>query len=160
MKSVYLMGLALFACIATANAQKSVYSYEDTQARALDMVSKGYVKPLTVEVSVDETRGRMMYEMEMTPAEVESMKNDVTNIRAKGVFEAARAWKCDVVVAPTFHLFTTNTGYKLEVVGFAGSFKNWKTMTDADIQWISLTQTISTDNRGQIEAVIKSTETK
>lgn len=160
MKRINLAIIALAAFAAGASAQKSVYSYEDTQARALDMVSKGYVKPLTVEVQVDKQRGRMLYTMDMTASEVESMKNDVTNIRAKGVFMASKEWKCDVVVAPTFHLFTVDGGFRLEVVGFAGNFTNWQTMTDADLPWINSTQARTTDDRTQINAVVKPTETR
>lgn len=146
-----------------ASAQKTTtYRYEDTQARALDMVSKGYVKPLTVEVKVDATKGRQHFSYDMEKDFVEGdMRGDITNIRAYGLFKAASDAGCDVIVAPTFHLFTNGKGgYTLEIVGFAGSFVNWRTMTNEDLQWINLTQTQTTGDRQQIDAVLKPTQTR
>lgn len=152
-----MLSLLVFAI--SANAQKTTtYRYEDTQARALDMVSKGYVKPIVNEVKVDEQRGRMVFSQLLDQEFVErDMKGDVTNIRSYGLFLASQEWKCDVVVAPTFHLFTNDKGgYTIEVVGFAGNFVNWHTMTDADLDWIRVTQTRLTEDN-QVEAVTKPT---
>lgn len=161
MKRIVLTLLAVVAM--QAHAQKTTtYRYEDTQARALDMVSKGYVKPLTVEVKVDATKGRQHFSYEMPKDFVEGdMKGDIANIRSYGVFRAANEAKCDVIVAPTFHLFTNDKGgYTLEIVGFAGSFVNWRTITNEDLQWIKDTQVLTTGDRQQIDAVLKPTSNR
>lgn len=161
MKRIVLTLLAVVAM--QAQAQKTTtYRYEDTQARALDMVSKGYVKPLTVEVKVDATKGRQHFSYEMTKDFVEGdLKGDIANIRSYGVFKAANEAKCDVIVAPTFHLFTNDKGgYTLEIVGFAGSFVNWRTMTNEDLPWINATQVQTTGDRQQIDAVLKPTSNR
>ncbi len=159
-----LMFILLATITLQANAQKTTttYRYEDTQARALDMVSKGYVKPLTVEVKVDATAGRRHFSYDMEKEFVENdMRGDITNIRSYGLFKASNEAKCDVIVAPTFHLFTNDKGgYTLEIVGFAGSFVNWKTMTNEDLMWINATQVQTTGDRQQIDAVLKSTSNK
>lgn len=162
MKKVLTFFLSMMTFATVANAQKTTtYHYEDTQARALDMVSKGYVKPLINEVKVDEAKGRQVFSIRLDKNFVENdMKGDVPNIRSYGVFLATEEWKCDVVVAPTFHLYTKENGdYQLDVVGFAGKFINWRTMTDADLDWIRTTQGNLTGNQ-QIEAVTKPTKTK
>lgn len=162
MKKLFLLIFSVMCIGNIANAQRTTtYHYEDTQARALDMVSMGYVKPLVNEVRVDATKGRQKFTIQMEKNFVEGdMKGDVANIRSYGVFKASEKWGCDVVVAPTFHLFTNEAGgYTLEVVGFSGSFVNWRTMTDADLGWIRATQPSSIATQ-QIDAVTKPTSTK
>ncbi len=149
------MAVVLMAAMA-ANAQKTTtYRYEDTQARAMDIVSTGYVKPLTVELKVDATKGRQRFSYDMDREFVENdMKGDVENIRSYGLFKASAEASCDVIVAPTFHLYTNNKGgYTLEVVGYAGTFVNWKTMTNEDMSWIDKAQT--TEDRQNINAKLK-----
>ncbi len=161
MKKVLLLFGILFSL--HSNAQKTTtYRYEDTQARALDMVSKGFVKPLVVEVKVDATKGRQYFSYDMEKEFVENdMKGDVANIRSYGLFRASKDAKCDVIVAPTFHLYTNEKGgYTLEVIGFAGSFHNWQTMTVEDLKWISSTQVQTTGDRQQIDAVMKPTNNR
>ena len=161
MKKIALILLSLVTL--QANAQKTTtFRYEDTQARALDMVSNGYVKPLTVEVKVDATKGRQHFSYDMAKDFVESdMKGELDNIRSYGVFMAAKEAKCDVIVAPTFHLFTNDKGgYTLEIVGFAGSFINWRTITNEDIEWIKTTQPRTTNDGRQVDAVLKSTSNR
>lgn len=160
-KLLFLVSVMFITTTAYAQRTSTTYHYEDTQARALDMVSMGYVKPLVNEVKVDAAKGRQKFIISMEKNFVEGdMKGDVANIRSYGVFKASENWQCDVVVAPTFHLFTNETGgYTLEVVGFSGNFVNWRTMTDADLEWIRTTQPSTVATR-QIDAVTKPTNTK
>ena len=163
MKKLFLITVSMVLIAIQANAQKTTtYRYEDTQARALDMVSKGYVKPLTVEVKVDDAKGRQHFSYNMEKDFVENdMRGDIVNIRSYGLFKASNEAKCDVIVAPTFHLFTNdNGGYTLEIVGFAGSFVNWRTITNEDLDWIRVTQVQTTGDRQQIDAVMKPTNNR
>lgn len=162
MKKIFVFVLTAMLFATVADAQKTTtYRYEDTQARALDMKASGYVKPLVNEVKVDATRGRQKFVIDMEKDFVEvDMKGEIVNIRSYGVFKATEQWHCDVVVAPTFHFYTNNKGgYTLEVLGFAGSFINWRTMTDADLEWIRTTQPRTTEDQ-QIEAVTKAIRTR
>lgn len=155
MKKAIMMSAMVLAAM-VANAQKTTtYRYEDTQARAMDIVSTGYVKPLTVELKVDAAKGRQRFSYDMDKDFVETdMKGDVENIRSYGLFKASADANCDVIVAPTFHLFTNNKGgYTLEVVGYAGNFVNWKTMTTEDMSWIDKAKT--TGDRQNIDAKLK-----
>ena len=49
--------IALLSLSLTAWAQKNDVRVQDTQARFLDITSNAYVKPLTVELKVDLTKG-------------------------------------------------------------------------------------------------------
>lgn len=151
MKKIAMTAAVVLFAMA-ANSQKTTYRYENTQARAMDVVSSGYVKPLTVELSVDAAKGRQHFSYDMEKDFVENdMKGEVENIRSYGLFKATSDANCDVIVAPTFHLFTNNKGgYTLEIVGFLGSFVNWKTMTTEDMMWIDRAQT--TGNRQYYDA--------
>lgn len=154
MKKILTAAVVLLAM--AVNAQKTTsYRYEDTEARALDMVSTGYVKPLTVELKVDEAKGRQRFSYDMDKDFVENdMKGDVENIRSYGLFKASSDANCDVIVAPTFHLYTNNKGgYTLEVVGYAGVFVNWKTLTNEDMSWIDKAKT--TGDRQNVDAKLK-----
>ncbi len=151
-----LTTVIVLMCVMVANAQKTVsYRYENTQARAMDVVSSGYVKPLTVELKVDDAKGRQHFSYDMDKDFVENdMKGDVENVRSYGLFRASADANCDVIVAPTFHLYTNDKGgYTLEVVGYAADFVNWKTMSDEDVSWIDKAKT--TGNRSQIDAKLK-----
>lgn len=149
------MAVVLMAAMAAHAQRTTTYRYEDTQARAMDIVSTGFVKPLTVELKVDATKGRQHFIYDMDKDFVESdMKGDVENIRSYGLFKASADASCDVIVAPTFHLYTNNKGgYTLEVVGYAGSFVNWKTMTNEDMSWIDKAKT--TGDRQNIDAKLR-----
>lgn len=162
MRTTALILLTMVTLYGHAQRTTTTYRYEDTQARALDMVAKGYVKPLVVEVKVDANRGRQHFSYDMEKEFVENdMRGDIANVRSYGLFKATEEAKCDIIVAPTFHLFTNNKGgYTLEIVGFSGDFVNWKTMTNEDLQWITSTQIQTTNDRQQIDAVLKPTSNK
>ena len=87
MKKLFFM--VLFACIGIlgVQAQKTTVEYKDTQARLLDVVSNAYVKPLTVELKVDTSKGRIRDEWPISKkvAEVD-MGGDIANIRSWGVY--------------------------------------------------------------------------
>lgn len=161
MKKYNLIFLTLFGLFGSVSAQTTKYSYEDTQARALDMVSKGYVVPLVSEVKVDESRGRQKFVVKLSNDKVvNDFKGDVVNIRAYGVFKAAEEWNCDVVVAPTFHFCTNDEGsWTLEIMGFAGTFFGWRSIQDTDYDWVRISNLVTTKS-GEVEAVVKPTTTR
>lgn len=157
MKKVLLLFVGILTFV-TVNAQKTVTRVQETQARLLDVTSSAYVHPLTVELKVDENKGRVrdVWELTKEQAEIE-MHGDLANIRSYGVFMSSKKHNCDVIVAATFNFKTSDNGngYELEVVGFPASFTKWATVTIADYEWIRLEMTQTTDDRDKIKAVIK-----
>ena len=158
MKKIFLFLTLSVLSICSAMAQKAMVKIQDTQARMLDVTSNGYVKPLTVELKVDDSKGRVrdIWPLTKEQAEVE-MKGDIVNIRSYAVYMSSKKHNADVIVAATFNFKTTDNGdgYEIEVVGFHASFINWKTATPTDYEWIRMEKTQTTSERDKIQAIIK-----
>lgn len=140
-------------------AQKTTVEFRDTQARLLDVVSNAYVKPLTVELKVDTSKGRIKDEWPIPKkvAEVD-MGGDLANIRSWGVYMSSIRHQADVIVAATFNFETdpeNPDAYKLTVIGYPASFVNWATATEADYEWIRMEKVVTTDERDKISAIVK-----
>lgn len=146
MKKLVVLISMLFGVI-VANAQKS-YAIEEAQARAFDVTPNSFVKPLTVEVQVDQAKGRITDVWELSPQEFLPLvgekgiteENGKRNLRNFALFKSCQKHKCDVIVAPTFHIKSENTanGITVTVVGFVANFVNWKTMDEKDLMWINV----------------------
>jgi hypothetical protein len=138
----------LFAVLmsVSVNAQKNV-AIEDAQARAFDVTPNSYVKPLTVELQVDQAKGRITDVWQLTAEEMLPLVNEKAtdeqvkqNLRNYALFKSCQKHNCDVIVAPTFHLKSENIakGITITVVGFVANFINWKTMDEKDVLWINV----------------------
>ena len=91
MKRFYFIALFAFIGIMGAQAQKTTVKYQDTQARLLDVTSNAYVKPLTVELKVDTSKGRIVDVWPLTKEQVEvEMGGDIANIRSWGVYQSSK----------------------------------------------------------------------
>lgn len=136
-----------------AFAQKTSVKIDDTQARALDVTSNAYVKPLKVELQVVGARVRDTWTL--TREKIESLGGRKDNIRSYAVFLSSRKHDVDVIVAPTFSISITEEGGTVEVVGYPANFKNWATITAADYEWIRMEGVQDTSEREKINAVIR-----
>lgn len=156
MKKVFFFLIGLLACV-SVQAQKTTTKVQETQARLLDVTSNAYVHPLTVELKVDQAKGRVHDNWKLSKEEVESMHGDLANIRSYGVFKSSQKHNCDVIVAATFNFQTAEdgNGFVLEVVGYPASFTKWATATAADYEWIRMEKVQTTDDRDKIKAAIK-----
>lgn len=158
MKRIILLGLFAVCCINGAQAQRDKVKIQDTQARLLDVTSNAYVKPLTVELKVDHSKGRIRDEWTLTKEQAESeMKGDIVNIRSYAVYMSSQKHNADVIVAATFNFRTNDegTGYLITVVGYPATFQNWKTAEASDYEWIRMEKTLTTTDREKISAVVK-----
>ncbi len=159
MKRFYFIALFAFIGIMGAQAQKTTVKYQDTQARLLDVTSNAYVKPLTVELKVDTSKGRIVDVWPLTKEQVEvEMGGDIANIRSWGVYQSSKKHNVDVIVAATFNFKTDDTRdgfYQLTVVGYPASFVNWATATEADYEWIRMEKVVTTSEREKISAIVK-----
>lgn len=158
MKKVVLFSLFAMLFSGMAFAQKTTYKMQEVQGRLLDVQSNAYVKPMTVELDVDKTKGRIRDKWALTKEQAEiEMQGKIDNIRSYGVYMSSKKHDADVIVAATFNLRSTDDGqgYELEVVGFPARFVNWKTATAADYEWIKMEKTVTTNEREKISAIIK-----
>lgn len=158
MKKQILIALLALGCVSSAYAQKDKVKIQDTQARLLDVTSNAYVKPLTVELKIDQSKGRIRDEWTLTKEQAESeMKGDIVNIRSYAVYMSSQKHNADVIVAATFNFRTNDegTGYLITVVGYPATFQNWKTADNTDYEWIRMEKTLTTADREKISAVVK-----
>ena len=63
-KKLILVIFLTFIGAIGAYAQKTNVRMQETQARLLDVTSNAYVKPLTVELQIDKSKGRIKDEMD------------------------------------------------------------------------------------------------
>lgn len=165
-KRVLLAAFFSAVCAAGAMAQssKQVISLKDTQARLLDVTSNAYVKPLTVELQVDSSKGRIRDRWEFSYADLMDFGLigangvvELSNLRSYGVYASAKKHDCDVIVAATFNFETADLkeGGILEVVGYPANFVNWKTADDTDLDWIRMEKWQTTSERDKLSAIVK-----
>jgi hypothetical protein len=85
------------------------------------------------------------------------MNGDVANIRSWITFQFTKDHDADVVVAPMYEINTNDTkgGYDVTVVGFIGKFKNWRSLTNEDYDWIRMESVLKTSDREKVEAIMK-----
>jgi hypothetical protein len=151
----YVIALMAVLLSVGAFAQKTTVNFQDTQARALETTTVSHVKPLIVEVEVDPVR--ISRELWLSDEDVKSMNGDIANIRSWATFQCAKEKKADVIVAPMYEIKSdaTRGGYNVTVVGFLGYFKNWRSITDADYEWVRMENTWKTSDREKVEAIVK-----
>ncbi|WP_294553859.1 hypothetical protein [uncultured Bacteroides sp.] len=158
MKRLILVISLTIACAIGAYAQKATVKMQETQARLLDVTSNAYVKPLTVELIIDKSKGRVKDEWTLTKDQAETeMKGDISNIRSYAVYMSSQKHNADVIVAATFNIKTNDNGngYIVTVVGYPGSFANWKTAEANDYEWIRMEKTLTTADKDKISAIVK-----
>ncbi len=157
MRKLLLTLLLITSGFSIANAQKASVKIHDTQARTVEASPSVYVKPLTVELEVAES-GKITDVWPLSTEQVEvQMGGVLANVRSWGLYASCQKWKADVIVAPIFNFRTNDegNGYILTVIGFPANFKNWRTATESDYEWIRLEKTQTTNSRENIQAIIR-----
>jgi hypothetical protein len=152
----YVIALITMLLSVGTYAQKTTVKFHDTQARALETTTVSHVKPLIVEVEVTPTR--ISDQWPLSDEDVHAMNGDVTNIRSWATFQSAQKHQADVIVAPMYEiksLESSGGGYVVTVVGFIGKFKNWRSLTNDDYEWIRMENVMKTSDREKVEAIIK-----
>ncbi|MFR9650421.1 MAG: hypothetical protein SNG35_00150 [Rikenellaceae bacterium] len=140
MKKLFVLTLLLCA-VSMGYAQKVLERMENAQALKLDFGSEGYVRPLTVEIQVVDSLGRIEETWSLTKhqAEVE-LKNSLANIRDWATYKTTKKYNVDILIAPVITVRTNENGdgYEAIVVGFLGNYANWATATEADYEWMRI----------------------
>ena len=157
-KKLILVIFLTFIGAIGAYAQKTNVRMQETQARLLDVTSNAYVKPLTVELQIDKSKGRIKDEWTLTREQAEQeMNGDLVNIRSYAIYMSSQKHNADVIVAATFNVKTNDdgNGYKVTVIGYPATFINWKTAEASDYEWIRMEKTLTTADKDKIAAVIK-----
>lgn len=130
----------MFMATSCSTIQQQVKHEEQyTQARMLDISASAHVRPLTVEIEIDKSVGRIKETWSYTKEDVIAMGGDLSNIRANGLYKTAQKHNADIIVAPLFDLRTEDGDtYRLTVIGYPGNFVNWKSLEAKDSTWMRL----------------------
>ena len=148
MKRLLTVAVALLAVVGSAMAQK-VVEWRESQARVAEPVMGVYIKPLVAELQVVSAE-KVKDVWEFTNKEVNALRNDVANLKARALFKSTNESNhpCDVIVAATFDIESTDGGYRVTVYGYPAKYVKWRTATPEDNAWIhneKLTPTQATE---------------
>lgn len=157
MKKLIVLLLAM-SCLSGYAQKKTAVRVEQTQARLLDIKTNAYVKPLTVEVKINEKVGRFEDNWALSKEKVEeAMNGEISNVRSYGIYKSTQKYGADLIVGATFHLETDEKtgGYILTVIGYPANFVNWNTATEQDYEWIKMEKVQTTSDKEKISAIIK-----
>ena len=97
-KKLILVIFLTFIGAIGAYAQKTNVRMQETQARLLDVTSNAYVKPLTVELQIDKSKGRIKDEWTLTSKRSEAYRNQfrrlIEHVISSVIQEMASAGLC------------------------------------------------------------------
>lgn len=156
MKKFLFVALLVIAGIGELAAQGKV-EFRESQARLLEPVQNAYVKPLIVELEIDESKGKIVDSWKFTNREVNALNGEVSNLRTRALFNSTQKHDADVIVAATFDVASLEdgTGFEVKVIGYPAKYKGWSTATPEDFEWIRMEKTITTSEKDKIQAIIK-----
>ena len=136
-KKLFITVLMSMIGISQMDAQS--VKYRESQARLSEPVMGTYVKPLIADLEVINTSG-IDLPLDFTMEEVDELGKNSANLKARVLFLACDTFKVDVIVAATFDIVSkpNNTGYRVRVKGYPARYKNWRTATSTDYEWIRI----------------------
>lgn len=158
MKKLLFIALVLtLVGINEVKAQK-VVEFRESQARVLEPQQNAYVKPLIVELEINMAKGKITDNWMFTNREVNALSGEVSNLRARALFNSTLKHNADVIVAATFDIASLEdgSGYEVKVIGYPANYKNWRTAETEDYEWIRMEKTLTTNESQKVQAVIKS----
>ncbi|MFR9648479.1 MAG: hypothetical protein SNG01_06165 [Rikenellaceae bacterium] len=136
MKKILILTLAILATTGLY-AQRTTVQMQNTQARKLDVQSNAYVKPLTVELKINESLGKVADTWNLSKEQAEiALGGDLDNIRNYALYLSSKKHNADVIVAALFDVKTsaTGSGYDVTVEGFPANYVNWKVADESDLE--------------------------
>ena len=143
----------------SASAQKTVTvskttahtdaTYQYTQARKPQVWVEPMVKPLVVEVEVMK-EAPTLWKRQLARHKVErELEGKLENVYNYGIFLYAQDTNADMIVAATYNFYTNpnrtddHDWYILEIKGLPAKFKEWRTATTADYEWMKIPNVIN-----------------
>lgn len=123
--------------------------YQNTQARMPQLLVQPLVMPLVGEVDILKNVEHK-FKLPLTKSKVEQeLDGNLENVQNYGIYMWTDAANCDMIVGATFNFYTNdaNDGYVLEIKGFPANFKNWRSATTNDYEWMRITGAQGAGNR-------------
>lgn len=154
MKRLFLISYVLLLGVCQVAAQKRV-EFKESQARLLEPQQSAYVKPLIVDLKVDASQGRIHHVVTFSNAQVEALKNDISNMRSNALFQTTEKFNADVIVGATFDVqsIPDGSGYTVTVIGYPARYDNWRSVAPEDYGWIHMGAIQSESDK--IKAVVR-----
>lgn len=134
-KKLFITVLMSMIGISQMDAQS--IEYRESQARLSEPVMATYVKPLIADLEVVDTHGTDTT-IVLTTNEVAALGGESANVKARALFLACDALEVDVIVAATFDIISTEKECSVRIKGYPARYKNWRTATSTDYEWIRI----------------------
>ncbi len=156
LKRFLIVFLCTLGVTVRSNAQK-VVEYRESQSRLAEPVMGVYITPLVADLEVDTIKGKIKDPWEFTNREVDALKGEVSNLRARALFLSTDKHHADVIVAASFDIKSKDdgTGYEVTVIGYPAKYKNWRTAVSTDNDWIRNEKLTSNGTAAQTQAISK-----
>lgn len=143
-----------------AEVNQSTLRLQESQARLLDLISSGHVKPIVADLHVDTNHpnsenGRITDEWFLSEKEVAEL-GSMAEIRSYGLYKSAVRHHADVIVAATFNFRydESKKGYLLTIVGYPASFENFKTADTNDLKLIKMNKSMDAKEEDKTKAIV------
>lgn len=154
MKRLILISCMLLLGVCQVAAQKRV-EFREAQARLWEPQQSAYVKPLIVDLKMDESLGRVHYVVTFSNAQVEALNGDIGNMRSNALFQAIEKYGADLIVGATFDIqsLADGSGYAVTVIGYPAKYENWRSVAPEDYGWPNMG--IVQSESDKIKAVVR-----
>lgn len=117
---IYFIGIIFIACSSTIKTSTS---------KTTDIYGAGVIhKPVIVDLEVRETKVSGSAESNST--------QDIESVKYAAVVDALKNAKADVLVEPVYETTIIGTKKSATVTGFPGTYKNFRTIKQEDLQLI------------------------
>jgi len=121
-----LLFLAVIACVILSSC---VSTQKARSVTTVDISHGGVIqKPVIVDLSVGQTK--VQGTASGTSMQVEMLKNEAVRDAL------TKSGNADVMIEPNFTITTRGTTAQVEVTGFPGTYKNFRTIEDGDNTWL------------------------
>ena len=144
MKRFKVTFLAVITCaILSSCAPMSMPVYRTSSVKTVDISHNGVIlKPVIAELSVNQTK--VQGTAEGSSSQLQAIKNDAVRDALN------KAGNADVIVEPNFTVTTQGTHTKVEVSGFSGTYKNFRSIEDSDNAWLEKLDELDESNKVKI----------
>lgn len=129
--------------LASCSVSKSTFEYEieDLSGRTLDAVSTMWVTPVIADLDVSQQRVTYVETEAFADKEVSrDMVNDLDNLKAIALANAAQYYNADIMVGSIINVRTVNKHLVITVQGYPATYKNFRNLTLQDVEIVKKSQ--------------------
>jgi len=135
-----LVTVALFAsCSTSKDTSDTLYRYDETSAEKVQLKPQGIMNPIIADLTVASTK--VSYEQtflnDLDQSDVNNPDNSpkIQFMKSTVMAAALKKVNADVLVSPIFEIKTNTTQITVSVVGYPGTYSNFRNATKADYEF-------------------------